>query len=171
MKRNKRESYDGGYPALATLIDRRSVLTGLGGLAGAALLPGCIAAPVLENEDPPPAPTYEIQLPISPDSRTLWLGHGFMDYHVELLVRGTPIADWIEDNRPELLPAFDDKLAVHDISEFADGADLSGIEAELIQAAADSWAGEEGGSTSGFLRLDLVIDYYDDDPDIDGDWG
>jgi len=94
-----------------------------------------------------------------------------MDYHVELLVRGTPIADWIEDNRPELLPALDGKLYEHDISEFGEGQDWSDVEAELIQVIADAWAGEEGASTSGFLRLDLVIDYYDDDPDIAGDWG
>lgn len=172
MKRSKRDRYDGGdYPAPWTLLDRRSVLAGLGGLTGAALLPGCIAGPTLTNEEPPPAPTYEIHLPIAPDSRTLWLGYGVMDYHVELLVRGTSIADWVEESRPDLLPVLDDALRGHEIAEFAENADLSGVEAELIQVLADAWAGEVGASSAGFLRLDLVIDYYDDDPPIPGDVG
>jgi hypothetical protein len=171
MKRSKLDRYDGGtYPALKTLLDRRTLLAGLGGVAGAAILPGCIAGPTLTNEDPPPAPTYEIQLPISPGSRTLWLGYGVMDYHVELLVRGTPIADWVEDSRAQLMSELDAALLEHDISEFAAGADFTGVEAELVQVIADAWAGEEGASSAGFLRLDLLIDYFDDDPEIDGDW-
>ena len=172
MKRSKRDRYDADpYSALETLLDRRTLLVGLGGVAAATILPGCIAGPTLTNEDPPPAPTYEIQLPISPQVRTLWVGHGVMDYHVELLVRGTPIADWVEDNRPDLMSALDEALLGHEISDFAPDVDLSGVEAELVQVLADAWAGQEGASSAGFLRLDLLIDYFDDDPEIDGDWG
>jgi hypothetical protein len=173
MERRKRTTYgDDRYPDLNGYIDRRAVLAGLGALAGAAALPmatgGCIVTmPGLIAEDPD---TYYVYLPVAGESRTLYFSYqGYVDYHVELRVETLELAEFLADNRDALLEAIDEEMASYGLWTFHPDQDHSGVELTLTQLLADAFAGVEDALTNQFHFVDLVIDHYNEEEEVDGD--
>ncbi len=173
MDRQRRATYDADrYPDLNGYMDRRAVLAGLGVLAGAASLPltsgGCIVTmPGMIAEDPD---TYFVYLPVEGESRTLYFSyHGYVDYHLELRVETLELAEFLADNRDALLEAIDAEMASYGLWTFHPDEDHSGVELALAQLMADAFAGVEGASTNQFAFVDLVIDVYNEEEEVDGD--
>ncbi len=174
MERRKRTAYSGGdYPDLKAHIDRRRVLAGFGLLAGAAAVPltggGCtlVTMPGMIAEDPD---SFWVYLPVEGETRYLGFSYdGYIDYHLEVRIETLEIAEYLADNRAALLEAIDTELASYSLYTYAPDQDHSGVEEALIQLLADAFHGIEGASTAGFDFLDLVIDVYYEEEQIDGD--
>jgi hypothetical protein len=169
MKRSKRTRHETRYPAVDGLLDRRAVLTALGGLVGGATLSGCLPGPVLLNgiEEPEGIVTYDVTMPVSPGSWTVWFHDGVIDYHVELKVTDPDLADELREDVEGPRARMNEVLANYDIHTFAPGEDFAAIE-ELLE---DAIAEASGGDLSDFRSCRLVVDYWDDEPQIDGDIG
>lgn len=174
MERSKRTTYEvDGYPDLRGHIDRRSVLAGLGVLAGVAVAPlassgcGVVTMPGMVAADPD---SFWVYLPVDGETRNLYFSYnGYIDYHVVVTAETMEVAEFLADNRAALLEAIDAELASYSLYTYAPDEDHSGVEEALIQVLADAFAGVEGASTAAFLALDLVIDHYEEEEEIDGD--
>ncbi len=176
MKRTRRQSYEGSqYPDLASCIDRRRFLAGLGAAAGAAALAphliGCQDEGWVGGIQKGPEPdTYTAVMPPAPDSRWLYMAPGGeIAYHLEVTVDELDLREWLLEESDALLDQVDELLDTHPVTDFAPGEDLASIEASITHLLEYARPAVEDGPAGEFDITTLVIDHYDEEVEIDGD--
>lgn len=173
MERKKVDAYAGAaYPEILEVMDRRAVIRGIGLAGGALAASTAVGCPVhlMGVIADPDGETVQVSLPPEPDVRTLYLEwQGTIDYHVVAVVAGFDLAQYLHDECPNLLDAIDGVLATHPIHDFEPGSDTTTIAAEITQTLADAWAGTLGAPTDAFHLVEFVVDYYNEEEEIDGD--
>jgi len=172
MERKKREAYSGSrYPDIREALNRRDLLKGLGLASGAVAVStaaGCIPH-VMGMIVDPEEDSYQISMP-QHGVQTLTMEYqGTIDYHVVAVVRGHDLYMYLENECSNLLAVLDDVLSTHPIHDFEPGSDYTTIVEEITQTLADAYAGELGASTEDFYSVEFIVDYYDEEQEIDGD--
>lgn len=169
MERRPRACYGPTrYPVRHPRPSRRSVLAGIGTAVGAlaisAVTKGCLPP---GNDDDDTSGAFDCTLP-PVDSRTVYIGFGSIDYHVQLGLDSQALFDHVQQEADPLTDAVDQLLAGHDIYTFAPGESLTDIETAIAQLVADDFAGVEGAPLDDFVYVYLSIDHYDEAEDIAG---
>lgn len=169
MERRPRARYGSTrYPARHPRPSRRSVLAGIGSAVGAlaisAVTRGCLPP---GNDDDDTSGAYESRLPAL-DSRTVYIGYGSIDYHVQLGLDSSSLHGFVQQEVGALTDAVDELLAGYDIYSFAPGETLTDIETAIAQLIADTFTGQEAAPLDDFVYVYLSIDHYDEGEEIAG---
>ncbi len=166
MDRRRAKHRAPGFPCPHELPDRRQVLAGLAALAGgttlAALNWGCVGDIAYPDDF-----TSEAVLPAPPQTRQVLLADGMsLRYHVDVVLGDRDLDACVNDTQADgavveaVLEALDAVLLPHESAAFADGADLSTIEADLALALHGTCESHEE-PWQAVLALDLVVDSID----------
>ncbi len=171
MKRQKVTRYDAGnYPEMSKGMDRRRVLAGIGGFAGAlaaASLGGCFPFPGIMQGDVAVSDLWGLSLPPDPDVRTLYFDdNAFIDYHVYVQVDVQEHVETIAQDREALLQLFDELLGGYSIYDLHPDEDLHDIELQL-QAAVDAYY-QDLGEPVHLWSLVLTVETWDEGGELPG---
>ncbi len=171
----RRNYHEAHYPAMGRPRGRRLLLC-ISLVAGTwsqgCLFPGDVASPRheptreqdtggIDGDMAAPKQVFPVALP-DRGSRLLEFpeADGLVLYHLELLVRGSDLADFLDENTAELLDLVEEVLIWYDLEDFGPDEDLSAMEDELKSLLANAWGGEPGSSTDDFVSLELVVDTW-----------
>ena len=172
MKRQRVTRYEASnYPEMRKGMDRRSVLAGIGGFAGAlaaASFTGCFPLPGMMQGDIALSDVWGVSLPRDPGVRTLYFeNNAFIDYHVYMQVDVQDYVATIAQDEEPLLQIFDELLAGFPIGDLHPDHNFDDIEPQL-QAALEAYY-QDLGEPMFLYSLTLTVDTWDEGGDMPGD--
>lgn len=161
MKRKKVLSPSApAYPTRALLDSPWGQRLALLGLLCVAPLSACNTVNDIDGLMAAPGEDWGAQLPAD-GSRTLAFPDGaVLDYHLDLVVTDHGVAGWVSDEEAALLELTDEHIEAWGPEDFVLGVELWQLEAEILQALADAFAGFEDASVAGFRGCTLQVDAF-----------